>query len=446
MEHTNEFDTFDTTDVIETDVLVIGGGSSGTYTAVRLHDKGKKVLIIEKQSTLGGHAKTYTDPSTGQTVDLGVIVFSQSKTVTDYFSRFDVPLVPIPSVRPDVTYVDFSTGKISDFEPPKAEAVGQAVASYVAQLQKYPVIQECFGLTYPVPPDLLLPFGEFVAKHGLEAMVPHVFLSNQGYVPLLEISTLYLLKYFNLEQVGSWQNGYLMTARQNVQELYQKAMGFLGSENVLLDSVVIAMDRSNPGSVKVIVNTPSGRKLVVAKKIVSTVPPLLQSLSGYDLSDEETSLFSQFRANGYYTALLKNTGIGKMLINSAVDQPYHVPKLPGIYSIRTDQGFAHVYYGSPEAMSEDDVKADIIAHIRRFQKVNGIQTDGEPEWVAFANNAPFNLMVSNEVIQDGFYEKLAALQGKRNTFYNGAAFHTQDSSVLWRFTDDCILPMLLGSL
>ena len=427
-------------------MVVIGGGASGTYTAVRLRDNDKKVLVIEKESTLGGHAKTYTDPSTGQTVDLGVIIFSQSKTVTDYFSRFDVPLVPLPSVRPDATYVDFSTGKGVEFHPPNTVEVGKAMATYAAQLHKYPLLQEGFTLQYPVPAELLLPFREFIANHHLDAMIPQVYLCNQGYVPVLDISTLYMMKYFNLEQISSCENGYLMTARQNVQELYQKAAGHLGSENVLLGSIVVAMNRSAPESVKIVVRTPSGRKLIVAKKVVSTVPPLLKNLGGYDLSDKETTLFRQFRANGYYTALLKNTGIEKMLINSSPDLPYNVPKMPGIYSIRTDQGFSHVYYGSPEVMKEEEVKADIVAHIRRFQKANGIEIDGEPEWVAFADNAPFNLMVSNEAIENGFYRELTGLQGQRNTFYNGAAFHTQDSSVLWKFTDGYVLPMLLELL
>ena len=46
-------------DVISRDVVVVGGGSGGTYSAVSLKDKGKSVLIIEKKDRLGGHTETY---------------------------------------------------------------------------------------------------------------------------------------------------------------------------------------------------------------------------------------------------------------------------------------------------------------------------------------------------------------------------------------------------
>ena len=438
---------FGSEDIIERDVVIIGGGSSGTYTAVRLQqDYNKTVAIIEKQATLGGHAQTYTDPSTGFTIDLGVIVFSQSETVTDYFARFDVPLVTSPATETENLYVDFSTGKTVDFQPPGSEAVGAALSSYVARLQEYPALQGSFNMTYPVDADLLLPFGEFVAKYQLGDMVPQVFAANQGYAPLLNISTLYMFKYLNLDEINSFSEGFLTTAHQNVQELYEKAATSLGSDNVLLDSTVVSIDRSGEGPAQIVVDTPAGRKLIQAKKVVSTVPPLIKNLGAYDLSEEERGLFSQFHANGYYTGLLNNTGLNVTLNAAAPDQPYGVPELPGPYSMRINQGLTHVYYGSPDVMTEEDVKADMIASVRRFQESNGISLSREPEFVAFANHAPFNLMVSNEAIADRFYEKLFALQGQRDTFYSGAAWHTQDSSVLWRFTDDCILPILLASL
>ena len=69
-----------------------------------------------------------------------------------------------------------------------------------------------------------------------------------------------------------------------------------------------------------------------------------------------------------------------------------------------------------------------------------------PEFAKYVNHAPFNFMVSKEAIKDGFYKKLYALNGQRNTFYNGLAWHTMDSSLLWKYTDDYIIPILLASL
>lgn len=76
----------DPNDTIYRDVVVIGGGSTGTYTAVRLRDYNNTVAVIEKKDFLGGHAETYVDPTTNYTINLGVVVFAQLKVVTDYVS------------------------------------------------------------------------------------------------------------------------------------------------------------------------------------------------------------------------------------------------------------------------------------------------------------------------------------------------------------------------
>lgn len=39
---------------ISRDACIVGGGASGTYTAISLRDKGKSVTVIEAQSVLEG--------------------------------------------------------------------------------------------------------------------------------------------------------------------------------------------------------------------------------------------------------------------------------------------------------------------------------------------------------------------------------------------------------
>ncbi|KAI1636792.1 FAD/NAD(P)-binding domain-containing protein [Biscogniauxia mediterranea] len=435
-------------DIIERDVVIVGGGSTGTYSAVRLRDHNKTVVVVEKKDTLGGHAETYVNPFTGYTVDIGVVVFSHLKVVTDYFARFDVPLVNFPITLSAAEYVDFASGEPVEFQLPSQDAFMAALDSYATQLERYPELQGGFNMSYPVPPDLLLSFRDFVEKYQLQDLVSRVFITNQGFSPLLDLSMLYIFKYLNAAEVDNFKEGFLTTVNHDIQELYQKATAFLGPD-VLLGSTVVAMDRSSPGPypVRVNVQTPTGPKLITAKKIISTVPPKLENLGPYDLSQDEKALFGQFYANGYYTGILNNTGITEPLTATGPGQPYNVPTLPGLYNVGlTAENLTQVYYGSPEVMSDDEVKADIMASIRRIQEARGIPIDVEPDWLIFSSHAPFNLMVSNEAIQNGFYRDLYALQGQRNTFYDGAAWHTQDSSVLWEFTENYVLPICLASL
>ncbi|KAK6079403.1 Beta-cyclopiazonate dehydrogenase 3 [Seiridium cupressi] len=229
--------------------------------------------------------------------------------------------------------------------------------------------------------------------------------------------------------------------------MYRKAAEYLGSD-VLLNSTVLAMDRSRPKEARVAVQTTSGPKLLIAKSILSTIPPVVENMDGYDLSEGEKSLFRGFFANGYYTGVLNNTGLNKALIATAPGQPYGVPVLPGIHSaypIPVGEGILQVFYGSPTILPDEDVQADVIASVRRYHHENELPLT-ESNWLKFPSHSPLNLMVSNSAIADGFYEKLLSLQGRRNTFYNGATWHAQDSSVLWKFTDDYIIPILLKSL
>lgn len=434
--------------VIYRDVVIIGGGSTGTYTAVRLTDHQKSIILIEKEPQLGGHAQTYTAPN-GYTIDYGVIVFAAKKVVTDYFSRFGVPLIQLPtSARPSPHYFDFATGKAVEYTAPAAAAQGAAFEAYATQLAKYPSLQRSFNTSYPLAPDLLLTFGQFVKKYDLGAMVPTTFITNQGFAPILDIPMLYMFKYLNTDQLNSTRNGFLTTKNHDVYALYAAAAIHLGASNVLTSTVPIAMDRSS-SPIKVLVQTPHGRKLILAKELVSTIPPTPHKLRSYDLTRHEKSLFSQFKADGYYTGILKTTGLNTSLtfVNSDPTLPYSVPKLPGIYSISGSPatGLTQVYYGSPTTMSSAAVKADIEASLHKVQRQQGVKVR-PAEWVTFSNHSPFNLEVSKEALEAGFYKRLYALRGQMHTFWNGAAWQTQDSSVLWQYTEDEVLPPLLKAL
>lgn len=45
-------------DVLIKDVVVIGGGASGTYGAIALKDMGRSVAVVEKKPHFGGHVNT----------------------------------------------------------------------------------------------------------------------------------------------------------------------------------------------------------------------------------------------------------------------------------------------------------------------------------------------------------------------------------------------------
>jgi hypothetical protein len=429
-------------DVVTRDICIIGGGASGTYAAMRLRDMNQSVVVVEHSDRLGGHTETYTDPVTNAKIDIGVLVWHDLDIVKNFFARFDVPLMTTTFASPGVvtTFVDFSTGApVTGYTPSDPAA---AIGAYAAQLAQYPYLEAGFDLPDPVPADLLLPFGDFVTKYGLSAAVGTIFQFDQGIGDFLTRPTIYVMKLFGIDIIQNIQKGFLTTARHDNSEIYEKAQAALSAADaLLLNGHVVATKRAKKGDgyAKILVSTPSGRKLIRAKKILLTIPPTTHNLADFDLDDTEYSLFKQFNTSGYYAGLVRGSGIpdNVNIENVGANTPYNLPVLPGLYSfIPTGvPGLHKVLYGSPTSLPSHQVKHDITATVRRLQETGSIPNTSTPEFAVFSSHSPFEFTVPSSAIQAGFYRKLNALQGHRQTFYTGAAFHTHDSSMLWQFTE-----------
>jgi hypothetical protein len=436
-------------DIITRDVCVIGGGASGTYAAIRLQEMNQSVLVVDRAARLGGHTETFTDPITQAKIDIGVLVWHNLDIVKNFFAKFDVPLITaeFSNAGNVQKFVDFRTGAIVSSYVPKDPST--VLGAYAAQIAKYPYLDTGFDLPNPVPTDLLLPFGDFVGKYNLSGLVNTIFEFNQGTGDFLSTTTLYVIKLFGLGVIQSLQTGFLTTARHDNSEIYEKAQANLSSSNsLLLSSQVLATEcnESKDGYIEIVVSTPSGWKLVRTKKILLTIPPTLENLAPFELDSKQRSLFKQFNApSGYYTGLIRNSGIPDnfLLTNIGANTSFNLPTLPGLYSIDPTgfPGILKVLYGSRTSIPSELVKKDIIASIKRL-KPAGTLNATTPEFAVFASHSPFQFSVSAEAIKSGFYRQLSGLQGHRNMFFSGAAFHTQDSSLLWQFTES-LLPSIV---
>jgi len=64
-------------------------------------------------------------------------------------------------------------------------------------------------------------------------------------------------------------------------------------------------------------------------------------------------------------------------------------------------------YASTTKISQKDAKKDIldtVAQLRRNKVINSAEE--EPEFVAFSDHSPFDMMVGREDIEDGFYRRM----------------------------------------
>ena len=219
---TTRTDKYTKDDIIVRDVCVVGGGSGGTYAATRLRQLGQSVIVIEKEALMGGNTNTYVVPSSGLTIDYGVVVFHNISVVRDYFAHYNIALAPAVFAASNSTnYVDFRTGNgVDGYVPPDPTA---ALGAWVDQLIKYPFLATGINLPEPVPADLLLPFRDFVQKYDLGAMVQIISTLGQGYADLIDQPTLYAMKLLGLNLVETLQTGYIATATHDNHAIYDAA-------------------------------------------------------------------------------------------------------------------------------------------------------------------------------------------------------------------------------
>jgi hypothetical protein len=459
----SDFDTskFKPEDIIERDVAVIGGGSSGTYAAIALKDSGKSVIVVEKKGRMGGHASTYTDEATGEAVDMGIIIFHNITEVKDFYARFDLPLSPSDSFYTTQLHFDFCTGEPVASPPSSTfEETLAAFDKYLAVYNKYPGLTNGTILPDPVPKELYSPFGEFVEKYGIQAAVPPMYFYNPGVGDIMSNPLIEQFRYWSSHMVGGVANGFLSPVSRNVSEIFGKAEAELLSESSVLSSEVVRAHRpeDDEEDVKLVVRTPTGSKLIIAKKLVIAIPPKVNYMAPFDLNGKEKSLFCKYINSGYYVGVLKNSGLfdNASITNAAEgNTEFKFPHLPAAYSFAPSPipGLQLVTYATEqtkqsEPMTDEEVQTEVINTVKRLQKENPeiFAELTEPEFVDFHSHAPYSLQVRAKAIKNGFYEKLYKLQGQRNTHWNGAAWKGEDSSLLWKYTKEHVVPQVLEGL
>lgn len=70
------------------DVVIVGGGIAGLSCAVALADGGLRVTVCERRAVLGGRARSWTDPDTGDAVDIGPhVLFTEYRNMLRLLER-----------------------------------------------------------------------------------------------------------------------------------------------------------------------------------------------------------------------------------------------------------------------------------------------------------------------------------------------------------------------
>lgn len=380
--------------------------------------------------------------------------------MTDYFASLDVALSTTSLGYGDASaFVDLHAGGKQVEIPSSVQwtnetAVGLALAKYLEIVQQYPFLADGYHFPTELPEDLLSPFGEFLDKYDLGAIIFTVSQYSPGYRDLLTVPTLYVMKSFTADMAATFLGltpPFLAVPNGN-QDLYNQAAHRLG-EDVFLDATVVGVHRHRH-HVTVGLKSPGSKpRSIKAKKLLIGIPPTLTNVIGLGLVPtlEEVSLFSQFRGVYYWDAVVNVTGLPNRTALLAVDleAPYALAELPTSYGFIAAPGFDDLYVtyvGSLHRESDEVVKRAILGDLAKVVTSNGYNISGTPSIVALNNHSPYQLTVPAKAIEHGFYDKLNSLQGQDNTWWTGAAWQAQDSSLIWNWTEYNLLPKIHESL
>ncbi|KAK3368539.1 hypothetical protein B0H63DRAFT_403646 [Podospora didyma] len=455
-------------DVITRDVVIIGGGAAGSHAAVRLkQNHGKSVVVVERESNLGGHVNTHIDEETGQIHDYGVQVYFPFEDAMDFFKQVNVTTYVNPGFGNNVNkFVDFTTGQaLPDFKAVDAGlGIGAIKKYYDLTIAKgYDKMTEpgYWGLPAgkDIPADLLLPIGEFVKKYDIEPMLQMMYPSTGGDVAsrgnFAQVMTLTFMKDFPT----AWAKAYLgevpmYRVEGGNQRLYDKIAALLGSD-VLYDSLIEESHRSDSGVEVVVINKKGERKLVVARQLLVAVPPSRENLLPFDRNIRESSHFQKAKYGRSHTGIIANTKLPKdttlrNMPSAAVQHPlYPFLKLPFVLS------FSH--YGSTSklfslgvsgenytAFEVEEAQATAQRSLEIISKAGTIPPlDGEPlKVVAWSDHGVGGFGVSPEDMRNGWMTEMNNLQGYRSTWYTGGALAADFTTTVWKFNDQVLARMV----
>ena len=284
-----------------------------------------------------------------------------------------------------------------------------------------------------------------MTKYGLQALVPTVFAFAEGLGNILQNPALYVLKNFGLSVVSAIATNAFSVIPTGTSTLYDAAAAFLGSDAIVNAEVLGAV--RGPSHVEVFAETPNGLVVIEAGKLVFAIPPTLPNVALLAPDPLELSLFSRFTSTYYSTSLVQFEGIpaGVAVTNVAANTPYNLPPLPAMYGLQATElpNYFVGLFGSQTWLPDAAVKAVMVSSLQNVAS-SGVYPGLKFGSIdVFSSHAPFNIMVSPSDIAAGFYSKVNALQGHNNTFYTSAAFQTNDSSLIWRFTQG-LLPQIVA--
>jgi hypothetical protein len=436
------------------DVCIIGGGIGGMGAAAFLKDRGYTSVVLEQAPVTGGSCNTirFTPPAghTDDWIDVGVEVFPNTTDANArglgpwavdsvaFFARFAGGLdkvIPFPTSGGVSYNVDMKRGISYGTAPPAnfgAEWFG-ALIRLQQILARYPWIDTA-QTPETVPPELLVPFSQFIETNQLGPLVPNIIsglLWSGGMGNYDDLTTLYALINLSPTILSIFTGAPAITLTGGCRTLYDGLEPFLGERNVLTNAKVRSVTRN--GNVVTVVGKqidPSGRSYLpfqyTCGKVFIAFPPTYDKVNSmFNLDDRESDYYRKVNIRPYFSVAVEASGpaidgVSFSMTNMDPQRAYNYPSLPALIFLGRDLGYGPIQgaaVGKRETSVEDitDVIQDQLDNLVSTNLVTNAKVAevARHEFQPYYTSNALSKIPSPPAV-------LRGLQGYRNTYIVGA--------------------------
>ncbi|KAH8174425.1 flavin containing amine oxidoreductase domain-containing protein [Sarocladium implicatum] len=413
-------------------VCVVGAGPSGLTAAKALEDKGKKVVVFEKRTDVGGKCQSYYKD--GKYYPLGAVLFTNSPGYAASFDLVKKTGVPYEFFDSTEDYVYDPTTGATQLSPTSPEVILQLQA----ELTRYTVLWQSLASTFAVPayqngvpPELAVPARDWLIANNLTAIaaVLNRVWADYGYGPFTEVPALYYLRSAQPDILGSVL-GVVDSFTVDFHEVFTRVAKTIKGP-IHLGTKIKSIDRCKKRpSISYSIGHGKVHKQQCSDVIIA-FPPTASALSRakLQLSAEEKKLFSKVTTNGYFASAVEmdhlspNVSLRHVLPNPIT--PYATEGQPVYLTrIHDDTDILSVWSvdqpGQPDSV---EVAQEFLPEV--LSKLNKDLSDPDAagsrvtnrDVLAFSGQVDYFPHVNTQALLDGWYDQFNEIQGKQHTYY-----------------------------
>lgn len=411
----------------ETRIGIMGGGAAGLSAAYYLKQNGyTNVTVLEKEESVGG--KCHSTSIEGSPYDLGAsFITSCDLNVRELAKSLGHKFLE----SPDAFQMSYTDKKVSDLSNYSFFQKGMNLARGAKLYSS--LVFPAVGFSGVQKQDMLSgTIDQFIKKQNLPMLADCIKIAAEsyGYGPMTKQATPYALKLVLPE---------LQSRLSSLSALFRKAQidtlegGYQGLLETMASKLCvktghtvtkILYEEKENSKKEILVSTydsleKTEQTFHFDKLIVAVTPDILQGLTKLD--SEEQDLFSRIRYYDYHVTLFepeKTLGYKTYINDISNKEPTVISQINAKKSL-----CASYQYGSldsyhlgekPSSLSMNSIRSGLESSLVKYLGTKTQAIKAHKQWDYFPH-------VTDTDIQEGFFERMEALQGKKNTYYVGSA-------------------------